>query len=572
MTDSKPAPRSVRYVVTAIILVALATGLSIFLLGQWARQSAQAETELVKLRAGLHALSALEWQAIAQRSVDLQTEEKLARLTGSVDQVRAGLARTRPGRDLDALNATYSAYAGAMEREFALVKAGAIAEALKIAGAVMDPLFDRLQDQIGAMTSEMAASRRRIELLADTGMMVSLLVAALAIASLVARFTRTRALHARKLKGALTELRQAQHQLVQSERLAALGQLVAGIAHEVNTPLGAIRAAASNGKKALSHVLEQLPGLAQRLTDAEQALFFSMLQTALAKTELVTSGERRPVVRALQKKLEEAGTGDARDLAELLVDMGIRGDIEPLLPLIRHADRDWLFTLACDLRRLHGNNETIMSAVERASKVLFAFKNYARIQDSGDKKPVDLRDNIELVLGLYKHQIRRGIDVEVRMQGLPPVQGHPDELVQVWTNLIHNAVHAMEGKGTLKLTGEHRDGHVVIGITDSGPGIPLHFQHKIFDPFFTTKAMGEGSGLGLHICREIVAKHGGEIRVDSRPGNTTFSVWLPAPATARAPEPADVPPLASAFAPESEPASAWDSVPTAPAPIAAMAG
>ena len=123
MTDSKSAPRAVRFVVTATILVALAASLAIFLLGQWAKGSARAETELAKLAGSLHALSAGEWESITHRSVDPRTEEVVASLTGSADQIRGALARTRPGKDLDALNATYSAYIKAMNREFALIKA-----------------------------------------------------------------------------------------------------------------------------------------------------------------------------------------------------------------------------------------------------------------------------------------------------------------------------------------------------------------------------------------------------------------------------------------------------------------
>lgn len=527
--------KSVHYVLAGAVVVAIAAGFSVFLLGHWAKQSADMELDLVRLRGELRALGSLEWQAIAKADVDARTEQKVAGLTALIDQIRGDVGDATPGKDIDALNSIYLDYSKAMKREFELIKAGEIGQAREFDESTVDPLFDKLNDRIEDMTSGKASARRRVEILADVGMLASVLIAALAIAYSFSSFTHDQVRQTRKLNDTLVELRQAQDHLVQSERLAALGQLVAGIAHEVNTPLGAIRAAAGNGKKALARILEQLPQLAQRLTAQEQALFFSIVRASLGNTELVTSGERRPVVRALAKKLEEAGIPDTRSLAELLLDIGMRSGIEAALPLLKHPHRDWLFALAYDLRRLHGNNETMSAAVERAAKVLFAFRNYARIQDSGDKIAVNLHDNVQMVLDLYRHQIRRGIDVEVQMQDLPLVAGHPDELVQVWTNLIHNAVQAMEGKGKLKLAAEQRDGHVVVSITDSGPGVPPDVQHRIFEPFFTTKTMGEGSGLGLHICREIIAKHNGAIKVVSEPGSTTFSVWLPACVPSAAP-------------------------------------
>jgi len=185
-------------------------------------------------------------------------------------------------------------------------------------------------------------------------------------------------------------------------------------------------------------------------------------------------------------------------------------------------------TLAYDVRRLQGNNETILNAVKRASKVVFALKNYARVEQSDNKSMVDLQESLETVLELYKSQIRQGVELERSFQSVPLVAAHADQLIQVWTNLIHNAVQAMDGKGKLHLATHQHAGQIVVSVTDSGPGIPADVQEKIFEPFFTTKARGEGSGLGLHICKEIISRHDGKIQVSSLPGRTTFNVWLPA--------------------------------------------
>ena len=141
---------------------------------------------------------------------------------------------------------------------------------------------------------------------------------------------------------------------------------------------------------------------------------------------------------------------------------------------------------------------------------------------------VDLQESLETVLELYNSQIRQGVELERSFQSVPLVAAHADQLIQVWTNLIHNAVQAMDGKGKLHLATHQHAGQIVVSVTDSGPGIPADVQEKIFEPFFTTKARGEGSGLGLHICKEIISRHDGKIQVSSLPGRTTFNVWLPA--------------------------------------------
>jgi signal transduction histidine kinase len=117
--------------------------------------------------------------------------------------------------------------------------------------------------------------------------------------------------------------------------------------------------------------------------------------------------------------------------------------------------------------------------------------------------------------------------VERKYSRLPPVTCNSNELNQVWTNMIHNALQAMNGIGTLSIETCRRDDFAVVRISDTGPGIPSAIRDRIFDPFFTTKDQGEGAGLGLGICQQIVARHKGRILVDSEPGRTTFEILLP---------------------------------------------
>jgi signal transduction histidine kinase len=251
------------------------------------------------------------------------------------------------------------------------------------------------------------------------------------------------------------------------------------------------------------------------------------LTRALYSLPLVTTTEKRPYKKALTQQLQAEQIENARHMADLLLDIGLYQDIEPFLPLLKDPNLDWMLQMAYNLTRLRSNNRTTLTAVERASKVVFALKNYSRSNIGGEKEVLQVNDGIKTVLELYQNQLKRGIEVIQDYQPLPEVWGYPDELIQVWTNLIHNAIQAMEGQGTLKLITRIQDQAILVEVTDSGSGMSPEIQARIFEPFFTTKPMGEGSGLGLHICQKIIAKHNGKLEVVSQPGQTTFQVLLP---------------------------------------------
>lgn len=332
-----------------------------------------------------------------------------------------------------------------------------------------------------------------------------------------------------ELQEALSDLKRSQQQLIESEKMAALGQLVAGVGHEVNTPLGAIKSSVGNIQSCLKDTIEQLPRLFQVLDREQQKEFTALLGRSTGGTGAVlTTREERGIRKALEEELNAHGIENSRKLANIFLKLNIFKGIAPFVPLLKNENADLIFDTAYKLSDLISNSTNISLAVEKAAKIIFALKNFARYDKSGEMVQVGLKDGLETVLTIYHNQIKRNIILVTEYEDLEPIYCFPDELNQVWTNLIHNALQAMDYHGTLTIQLKKSEDYQTVVIRDTGQGIPEEILGKIFTPFFTTKKAGEGSGLGLDIVKKIVDKHKGKIEVESAVGaGTAFSVFIP---------------------------------------------
>jgi len=316
-------------------------------------------------------------------------------------------------------------------------------------------------------------------------------------------------------------------ELVESAKMAALGQLIAGVAHEINNPIGAIRSSARNISEILDQTLNRLPAFFRSLPGEYHGSFLSLMERALRKDMSISAKEERKFKRKLTRKLEDLDLEDADTAADTLTDMGIYDNVGEFLPLLEYEESEAVLETAYNLSGLRRNSQTIGTATDRTSKIVYALKNYARSEASAEPVRAEITEGIETVLTLYHSQLKHGIEVIRNYEELPAVMCHPDELNQVWTNLVHNAIQAMGNRGTLTIDLRRENDRVAVTFTDSGKGIPDEIRERIFEPFFTTKPPGEGIGLGLDIARKIIEKHNGDIRVESEPGRTAFTVILP---------------------------------------------
>jgi signal transduction histidine kinase len=342
---------------------------------------------------------------------------------------------------------------------------------------------------------------------------------------------------AQRLVGLMSDrIRETTRMEQQRDRLAALGKLSAGLAHELNNPASAAKRAASQLRQSLKRIKDASHDLGSRDLTTEQKSEIEKLESSILQRD-------EPPPDALTiSDLEEQIDSSLRshglsDLWQLAADLA-RKNVQPevLESLFAAFDQDTaraaLVRIAALLEIWTLLNE-IESSTSRISDLVLAIKEYTYM-DQSPVQNVDIVKSLETTLTILNHKLKHGVEVKRDYQRIPlMVNSFGSELNQVWTNIIDNAIDAMSGKGELRVRTYREDHCVVVEIGDNGPGIPPDVKAHIFEPFFTTKGVGQGTGLGLDTVQRIVRKHRGNIQVSSTPGDTRFQVWLPlAPAAA----------------------------------------
>lgn len=331
-----------------------------------------------------------------------------------------------------------------------------------------------------------------------------------------------------ELQKTLEELKSTQNQLIQSEKMASLGKLVANIAHELNTPLGAINSSISTLEFSADNIIKMLPQYLKNATEEQYTLMLNLVQTAIQSNQYVSSREVRKLKRKIRQKLDDAQIEKSDYIAGLLAEIGLHDNYEKYFPLFQSSNVEQAMETSYNLTINSKIRQNIKSAIDKASKIIYALKSYSHSGSTGEKNNADIRKNIDNVLTIYQNQLKYGINLIKNYDEIPEIMCYPDDLSQVWTNLIHNSLQAMDGKGELKIDITQDNKSINIAITDDGCGIPDNIKNKIFTPFFTTKPEGEGTGLGLDIVKTIVEKHGGKIDFISQEKlGTTFNVSIP---------------------------------------------
>ena len=336
---------------------------------------------------------------------------------------------------------------------------------------------------------------------------------------------------AKRLVGVLADrVRETTRLEQQRDRLAGLGKLSAGIAHELNNPASAAKRAAAQLRETLKRIKDASHELGRReLTPTQKAeiekLEFSFTQQHEPPPDALTTSDLEDKIDSL---LRSHGQNDLWQLAAELAQRGIKPSA--LESLFENLDagtaRAALIRIAASVEIASLLNE-IESSTSRISDLVGAIKEYTYM-DQAPVQNVDVVKSLETTLTILNHKLKRGITVQRDYLPIPLlVNSFGSELNQVWTNLIDNAIDAMNGNGALRVRTYRDDGCVVVEIGDNGPGISPEVKAHIFEPFFTTKAVGEGTGLGLDTVQRIVRKHRGNVQVNSRPGDTRFQVSLP---------------------------------------------
>ncbi len=323
--------------------------------------------------------------------------------------------------------------------------------------------------------------------------------------------------------------------LIQTEKFAGIGEMLATIAHEMKNRLGIIRGSLTSIIETLPGAMEQLPLLVRHLTAAHLPVYLQFVAEMLHASwqRMDTAKERNLRRQTAQILIEKLQINDrkAEDIANILVALRIQDQVEKFLPLFEIPEILAILRSTGRFGEIRNAVSRLIPSMDALARMVQAMAHYS--QPVPFEAPVwfDVCEQVEALLALYEKQLGKQVELITEYATVPQLLGFPYELDQVWINIIINAIHAMNGEGrlTVRIFPEVIDGNefICVSISDTGPGIPTEVQPRIFQRYFTTKAPGKGSGIGLDVCKKIVEKHQGTIWFETQPGNTTFFVRLP---------------------------------------------
>ena len=327
---------------------------------------------------------------------------------------------------------------------------------------------------------------------------------------------------------ALDELKATQTQLIAAEKMASLGLLVSNVAHEINTPIGAVKSSGALIADTLESTLAEMPKLFTLLDAAPRGLFVQLVLGNKLQGQTISVREERTLTKQIAAQLEQANVKDASRKARLLTKLRAHQNPLDYLPLLQHPESDFILGVASNIADVVNSTHNINTAVEKVSRVVYALKALSGDDDVKAAIVAPLQSDMDKALAKYQSQMK-SVELVTNFQpDMLPIHADHDALEQLCIHLVMNALQAMnyEGKLTVGLSVEKNQ--AIISVTDTGSGIADDIKVRIFEPFFTTRTSGEGSGMGLAIVKRIVEQHQGKIEVQTEVGaGTTVKVTLP---------------------------------------------
>lgn len=355
-----------------------------------------------------------------------------------------------------------------------------------------------------------------------------------------------------QMEKAYSELKEMQEQLVEAERMASLGQLVGGIAHEINNPIAVVQSQVKLLEYNRSATFKEIPLFLDSLENNEKVLFFEIVENALNNRSFLNTKEERTLKKKILSNLDRFKMDENTriSLAEKLVNLRYMPPYDEIFQKLEPVILLKFLTMASLYKSQSNSIGNIETAVEKVSRIVFALKNYLSTQGLYEKKNVDLVEEIEKALKVYDNYIVGKIHLIKDFPLKLKYYCTSENLIQVWKNIIFNSIQAMydtEKKFEIKIeifkefpeelflyqnSDPKKDlqqdtGWILIRFIDSGIGIPEEIKEKIFSPFFTTKSTGEGIGLGLYTSKKIIHDNNGAIYFQSKKDRTEFIIVLP---------------------------------------------